>query len=277
MRILGLFIFLFSFLANADTGRIKNEIEAGFDLTKSAAARALKTYKFKAKNRMDFYVDIYDGKDLVLMSQPMRQSFRLQVVDGGKRVFQTNIRTKVTLAQCAGGLSFTIKEKSSGELSVTDSEVRSFSEDFVNLLDSLKPGAQPQVAQALKAFHSKILSLPVPLMQKLTQAPSSANWYFTPSYTTEKVKWEADYFSDGGRMEIAVAEARDFVGRTFIQDKYEIEFEPKGKMTVDGFKKAVCEVMEQLQFTGDELNPDKSSAPAETLRRLKTFNGALGL
>ena len=277
---LGAFFFFLSFFAAtaswAQKAEIKKQTEAGFNLEQSAALAILQKYSFEGEDRVDYYADIYDGTQFLLIPHPDMYKFRLKATDK-KAVLQANTKISITPFACSEGMTFKVKEKAVGELKLNKDQAQDFAKKVTAQLDSLATTDVQKSAQGLRAFHKELVALPVPLLDKLLKVPTTPSWYFVASHLTRKVKWTLDYSSAHGPMEISITEGSDYVGSTFIQKKYEIEFQIEDSMTAENFAGGICQFMNEQRLSLEDLSPTRDKPQAETLRRLQKLNSLLGL
>lgn len=284
-----LIFFLISLCVSLSTAQasssVVEQVETGFSLTPQVAKRVLSAFDFKSENREDFYVDIYDGKQFLLIPSKDKYKFRMKVTNG-KAQLQVNVKKSFNAQICPeNGLQFVIKEKEIGEKSLTNAERDCFSRSVVSQLDSLDSldsmdsmdsNAYSSVVNDIQGFHKYILNLKVPLLEKLTSVPQVSLWYFVASHNSYKKKWKLKKDLGLGEIEISLSQAKDYVGNSFVQERYEIEFQEKDSMTINEFRDSVCKFLQELQMTPEDLNPSSLDPQAETLYRLFKFNSSLG-
>jgi hypothetical protein len=258
-------------------GHIKTQTEAGFNLTEKAALSILDRYKFTSRHRTDYYADIYDGHQFWLIPNPARYKFRMQAYKD-KWIFQANTKESVVSKTCPQGWAFKVSEKAVGELSVKESVGRDFSSHVRHQLNHLLTRDVDQVVEEILKLDHFILGLNVPLLPELINAPKARRWIFTASHLTKKKKWTADLEMGLGAVETSITEARDLIGDTFIQNKYELEFQiGLGSMAAGDFAESICRFMKRQKLALEDTEPEREKVQEETLARLKRFNYALDL
>lgn len=275
-----LIFFLISLVVSLSQGQasssIAEQVETGFPLTSQAAKRVLSVFNFKSENREDFYVDIYDGKQFLLIPSKDKYKFRMKVTNG-KAQIQVNVKKSFNSQICSeNGFQFVIKEKEIGEKTLTNAERDYFSSSVVSQLDSIDSNAYSSVVNDIQSFHKYIMNLKVPLLEKLNSVPQVSLWYFVASHNSYKKKWKLKKDLGLGEIEISLSQAKDYVGNSFVQERYEIEFQEKDSMTINEFRDSVCKFIQELQLTPEDLSPTSLDPQAETLTRLFKFNSALG-
>lgn len=275
-----LIFFLISLLVSLSKAQasssIAEQVETGFPLTSQAAKRVLSVFNFKSENREDFYVDIYDGKQFLLIPSKDKYKFRMKVTNG-KAQIQVNVKKSFNSQICSeNGFQFVIIEKEIGEKTLTNAERDYFSSSVVGQLDSIDSNAYSSVVNDIQSFHKYIMNLKVPLLEKLNSVPQVSLWYFVASHNSYKKKCKLKKDLGLGEIEISLSQAKDYVGNSFVQERYEIEFQEKDSMTINEFRDSVCKFIQELQLTPEDLNPTSLDPQAETLTRLFKFNSALG-
>jgi hypothetical protein len=225
----------------------------------------------KSEKREDYYADIYDGSDFLLIPSPERYKFRLK--SGSKKwVMQTNTKASKARRQCPEGWRFNVREKLVGELRLSKEQADYFKRSVTVQLDLLAGRDPVRVGKSVRELHNFILGLQVPLMEKLLTVTTGKRWVFTASHLVRKKKWRAP-LPGNENIEVSITRGEDYVGSTFIQEKFEIEFQvpEEGLVSIDEFSTAVCSFMRGQGVTGDDLDPERNGAQHETLRRLAPF------
>lgn len=281
LLLLLLFTLFIAFRAEAkDPSRIKIQTEAGFNLTTAAAQRILKSFPFESEVRQDYYADIYDGQNFLLIPNPQMLKFRLKSTKD-KAVLQVNTKSSVTPATCneAGNKAwnFTIKEKSVGELTLNKNEEQAFARSVIGQASLLQTQQLAPAAAEIKKFHLFVLALPVPLMSKLTAVPNNAHWYFTTSHYSKKTKSTYETDLGFGNIEISITQGDDYVGSTWIQHRDEVEFQMADKMSTADFKQSICQFIKTQNLSLADLAPPDLDIQTETLKLLKPLNTLLDL
>ncbi len=256
--------------------RIKTQTEAGFNLEEMAAQRILKTNNFSSEMRTDYYADIYDGQQFLLIPNPDMYKFRLKS-EVAKATLQANTKISIDVMSCPEGWSFKVKKKSVGELTLNTMQRKKFEDSVVGLLDLFNTTDSKKVAVEIEIFHKWLLDLKVPLLEKLTAVPKNTSWYFTASHLTKKIKWTLTKDLGFKDIEISITEADDFIGTSFVQRKYEIEFQHDSSMSNEDFGHSICAFMTSQGLRHEELKPEREKIQELTLQRLLKFNAALGL
>ncbi|WP_413568619.1 hypothetical protein ACLWBD_13990 [Bdellovibrio sp. HCB117] len=264
-----------SSLANAKDDSIKNQVEAGFNLKEAAAQKILKKYAFTGEERIDYYADIYDGRSFLLIPNPEMYKFRLKTTKG-KAVLQANTKISILPSVCSEGWTFKVKEKAVGELKLNSHDREKFARAVVEQLDALNGADLSKAVHDVQKLHQQIVGLKLPLLDKLLSVPANNHWYFTASHLTKKIKWTALQDMGWGRVEVSITQGEDFVGSTFIQKKYEIEFQLEDEMSQEDFAQSICAFMKEQDLQPEDLQPGRSKPQLETLNRLSRINSLLG-
>ncbi|KHD89274.1 MAG: hypothetical protein OM95_04335 [Bdellovibrio sp. ArHS] len=268
-------IGLVASLAQAKDGSIKNQVEAGFNLQESAALKILQKYPFKGEDRTDYYADIYDGANFLLIPNPEMYKFRLKVTNS-KAVLQANTKISILPSVCAEGWAFKVKEKAVGELKLNSGDRDKFTHAVIQQLDALNGPDLTKAVHDVHKLHSQIIALKLPLLDKLLAVPTGDRWYFTASHLTKKVKWTVLKDLGWGNLEISITQGEDYVGSSFIQKKYEIEFQLSDEMSQEHFVHSICEFMKEQGLQPEDLGPVRTKPQAETLKRLGRIRTLLG-
>lgn len=264
-----------SSVASAKDGGIKNQIEAGFNLEAVAAQKILKKYAFVGEDRVDYYADIYDGSNFLLIPNPEMYKFRLKTTKG-KAVLQANTKISILPSVCPEGWTFKVKEKAVGELKLSNHDRESFARAVVEQLDALNGADLFKAVHDVQKLHHHIVGLKLPLLDKLLSVPANTHWYFTASHLTKKIKWTVLQDMGWGNMEVSITQGEDFVGSTFIQKKYEIEFQLEDEMSQEDFAQSICAFMKEQDLQPEDLQPGRNKPQLETLNRLSRINSLLG-
>jgi hypothetical protein len=261
--------------ASHKAGSINHQTEAGFKITEAAARAILNLNDFKESKREDFYVDIYDGQHFLLSDN--RFKLRLKVSDD-KSIVQANTKMKILPSQCEQGWKYNVLVKKIGELNLAKKETQYFKQAVSSQLDLILNGSQADVKQQLLSFNKFIRSLPVPLLEKLLDVPQTPRWLFVPAYLSTKKKWTSLLNFNSKEIEVSIGEVRQYVGSTYFDSNFEVEFQFKNEdMNIEDFKSALCAYLQknalrETDFAADGLDPQQ-----ETLKRLKFYNSILGL
>jgi len=273
-RVFLILLLIFGALS-ASAQKVKEEIESGFKITPSFAKKILKEYDFKEESRTDYYIEAYDGNQFLLDSHPGKFKFRIKVEEDGSTI-QANTKAAVYPGSCEEGWKFKVREKEVGELAASDSQESRFVEGVTQQLELIQSGDSEALKNQALAFNGFLSKLPVPKIEVLKKAITAPKWLFVATHSSVKKKWKAKTDVGYGKMAVSITQAKDYVGKKFIQEKYEIEFELKGEMSISDFKESICELMRQNEPGKGDLSPDRESAADLTLGLLKTFNPALG-
>ncbi|MBK7892556.1 MAG: hypothetical protein IPJ84_17415 [Bdellovibrionales bacterium] len=258
-------------------GEIARQREAGFNLTESAAKVILNRYAFKPKTRNDYYVEIYDGSAFLLGASSNEYKLRLQDY-AQKSILQTARKLSMQAASCPGtSLNFNVREKETGELEIS----RSSRDRFVQLVETqlalLRGTDGAGLLTHAQQFKTLVSAFKVPLLPELLAVPGQRPWYFVPTHITYKTKSKAEVDFGYGLVEVSVTEGEDNLGQEFIQNKFEVEFEPVDAMSAGDFAASVCEFTRVVGLSVSDVTPLRLKVQETTLTRLKSFNGALGL
>ncbi|MBY0554886.1 hypothetical protein K2P97_10185 [bacterium] len=266
---------LYSF-ATTHAASINYQTEAGFKITEAAARAVLNRNDFKEKARNDFYVDIYDGQSFVLSDS--RFKLRLKVSDN-KPTVQANTKTTILGSQCPQGWEYDVLVKKIGELKINEQMKQHFEQAVTSQLDLIATGSPSDVKRSVLEFDQFVKGLEVPLLENLMSVPHHSNWYFVAGYQAEKKKWVSKLKFDKHEIEVSVAEVRQYVGSTYIDGNFEIEFqfENTDDITISNFQSVVCSYLKQNGFKDGDFATEGLDPQLETLRRLKRFNSTLGL
>ncbi len=277
------FAVLVPFLAGASEiapqakGEVARQREAGFNLTESAAKAILNRYAFKPKTRNDYYVEIYDGAAFLLGVSPSEYKLRLQDY-AQKSILQTARKLSMQAASCPGtSLSFNVREKETGELEIS----RSSRDRFIQLAETqlalLRGADGAAFLTHAQQFKTLVSAFKVPLLPALLAVPGQRSWYFVPTHITYKTKSKSEVDFGYGLIEVSVTEGEDNLGQEFVQNKFEVEFEPVDSMSASDFAASVCEFAREVGLSSGDVTPLRLKVQETTLTRLKAFNGALGL
>ncbi|MBL7689717.1 MAG: hypothetical protein JNJ49_16895 [Bdellovibrionaceae bacterium] len=277
------FAALVPFLASASEiapqakGEVARQREAGFNLTESAAKAILNRYAFKPKTRNDYYVEIYDGAAFLLGTSSNEYKLRLQDYSQ-KSVLQTARKLSIQTANCPGtSLNFNVREKETGELEIP----RASRDRFIQLAETqlalLRGSDGAAFLTHAQQFKTLVSAFKVPLLPALLAVPGQHPWYFVPTHITYKTKSKAEVDFGYGLVEVSVTEGEDNLGQEFVQNKFEVEFEPVDSMSAGDFAASVCEFAREVGLSVGDVTPLRLKVQETTLTRLKPFNGALGL
>ncbi|MEQ1723516.1 MAG: hypothetical protein ABL930_10095 [Pseudobdellovibrio sp.] len=108
--------------------------------------------------------------------------------------------------------------------------------------------------------------------------PQTPRWLFVASYLSTKKKWTSKLKLDKKEIEVSIGEVRLYVGSTYINSNFEIEFQFENEeMPVADFQSVVCSYLQQNGLREGDFTPAGVDPQEETLRRLKRFNTTLGL
>ncbi len=259
-----------------EDARIKHEMEAGFKIRAEAAQRILVKYPFEAQSREDYYVDIYDGHNFLVIPSPQLFRFRLKTTDS-KAVFQINTKERITTAECQSGETIRIEEKAVGELRLGHEKAQEIARLIEDQLHLMNGQPLTSVGRKILELHRQIEMLPIPLKEKLLTLPGDRPWVFTGTHTSSKLKYKLLRDLGWGPLEISVTEGQDYVGVQLIQNRSEIEFQPADKMSVPGFVASACAFLQELQLSEEDRDLDLRNPQETTLPLLKKYNAELGL
>lgn len=260
---------------SAQAQKVKEEIESGFKVSPSFAKKILKEYDFEKESRTDYYVEAYDGNQFLLNSHPGKFKFRIKVEADGATI-QANTKAAVHPGSCEEGWKFNVSEKEVGELAASESQQARFVEGVTQQLELIQKAAPETVKNQALAFNEFLSKLRVPKIEILKQAITAPKWLFVATHSSVKKKWKTKTDVGYGKMAVSITHAKDYVGKKFVLERYEIEFELRGEMSIADFKESICELMRQNEPGKGDLSPDQESAADLTLSLLKTFNPALG-
>lgn len=279
LKSLILFILLlapiYSFATNY-AASVNYQTEAGFKITEAAARAVLNRNNFKEKARNDFYVDIYDGQNFVLSDN--RFKLRLKVSDN-KPTIQANTKTTILASKCQQGWEYDVLVKKIGELKINEQLKQYFEQAVTVQLDLIEGGSPSEVKRSVLEFDQFIKGLEVPLLENLMAVPQNSNWFFVAGYQAQKKKWVSKLKFDKHEIEVSIGEVRQYVGSTYIDGNFEIEFqfENTEDIAINDFQSVVCSYLKQNGFRDSDFAAEGMDPQQETLRRLKRFNSTLGL
>lgn len=259
-----------------DDTRIKYEMESGFKIRTEAAQRILGKYSFEAQSREDYYVDIYDGARFLVIPSPQLYRFRLKTTDS-KAVFQINTKERTTTAVCKNGENIRVQEKAVGELRLGQNQAHEITRSINEQLNSMNGQPLSSVGRRILEFHRLVETLPIPFKEKLLSLPGDRPWVFAATHTSSKLKYKLLRDFGWGPLEISVTEGQDFVGRQWVQDRSEIEFQPAEKMSTTEFVASVCTFLQELQLSEEDRELELLNPQEITLPLLKKYNAELGL
>lgn len=256
--------------------RIKYELEAGLKIHSQAAQRILAQYPFEVQVRNDYYVDIYDGRNFLLIPSPQLYRFRLKSSES-KAVLQINTKKSVTKAGCSNGETFRVEEKEVGELRLEQDKAKELTGLIDKQLYLMTEQSLTPVAQTIHDLHREIGVLRIPLKEKILNAAGEGPWFFTASHTSSKLKHKLMRDMGWGNIEISVTVGQDYVGTRMIQERSEIEFQPDQKMSSNHFVTSICRFLGELHLSDADRDSEIQNPQDMTLSLLKKFNGELGL
>lgn len=245
------------------------QLEAGFNIEKSLAERLVRELNLKSQKRADFYADIFDGQNFLLIPSLEKYKFRLKSGEK-KSVLQANTKAAMTQMSCSPEMRFTVKSKNVGELNLSEQESSAFRSAVTRTLDLIHQGAgEKLVSQDVLKFEALLKTLPVPLMDQLLAVAQGKDYAFVPSHITHKIKWKGN-LTKSPNVEVSVTEAQDYIGTHFFQTKYEIEFQIEGSnaMTPDQLGQQICDFMHGFRVDPIDLNPSRQKVQEQTLQLL---------
>jgi hypothetical protein len=258
-----------------DGSKVRYQMETRFGLTESAYRAISARVPLEKTDRTDYYADIYDGSAFLLPSSD-NSKFRMKVHEN-KWVAQANTKLSTEARKCAEGWAFDVKEKRLGELKLSKARGEYFAATVKEQLDMLSGNAPDRVAKSVRTFQQFLLELPVPLMDRLLSVTANKRWAFTASHLSRKVKWKGP-LPGNENIEVSLTQADDYVGSTFMQKRYEVEFQfaEEGLMSVNEFSEAVCSFMRGQGVATGDINPGgEVDVQQETLKRLAPFKDAI--
>lgn len=257
--------------------KIETQIETGFSLTETAARRILRKFKFEPESRVDYYVDIYDGRRFWLDGSDESHKLRLKLKDK-KGVLQAKSLEDSYPQSCFAPASFDVKKKTVGELKLGEVEANRFVRLMTDHLNSVEASNTARAILDLRRFHDLVMGSETPRLDVFMYVPDVPRWYFVGSHIARKVKWWTSVDEGLGPFRISITEAKDFIGSNFWQDRYEIEFQLKEitDMSTDDFALSVCRWMSKMSFKGEDFQPIRRDPQEESLRKLRRLNDALG-
>lgn len=249
------------------------QMESGFKLEKEAATKLVQALSMKPKQRVDYYADIYDGTQFLLIPSAEHYKFRMKA-ETNRWVVQANTKSSLVAKTCSEGWSFFVKEKQVGELSLKATPGLKFEKLVFDQLDLLATSDTATVKKSLQEFQGFLLSLGVPLMEDLLKVTQGKKWTFVASHLSKKTKWKA-LLPENPHIEVSVTMGQDFVGSTYIQDRYEIEFQvsEKGLLSAEEFSDEICQFMRDQGIRAEDLDPVEVDIQKETLSRLAKHPG----
>ncbi|MBK8395435.1 MAG: hypothetical protein IPL26_09360 [Leptospiraceae bacterium] len=256
------FIFHFPSLDNllfaSDRGKVKYQVEVSLDITDSAAKKILTHYPFESKNRTDYVYDVYDGKNFLLFPSKYKTRFRLKKEEH-KKVIQINTNTNSYSRICKNGLPILIRERKMGELEASKKKYKTLI-DGNNLLENLNQNTQ-NACKSLVEFNQIVKNINMPLKSELEKSFQTKNWIYLPINMSQKTKWK----TKKEQITISISKGNDFIGKTFLQEKWEIEFQIDSEMNSKcsqkycEFEKTICEFLQTEQISKADLDPPKKT------------------
>lgn len=256
--------------------RIKPQTEAGFDLTKAAADRILQEYSFTSEDRTDFYIDMYDGQNLLIDSAPGAYKFRMKITDG-EGVVQVNTKASIQNASCPTTPDFVINEKNLGELTLDKSQ-RSIFANLASRQQSELSSQPEKAAAAIKDLHQFVQKLSVPLISEIQKIPTSGSrWFYVSSFMAKKTKFAMKLKFPEGKIKVSITQGSDYLGSDLFQNRNEIEFQHDGSISRSDFNRIICSFMAEQNLATQDFDFSGKDIAAEVLRRLSAVDRSLGL
>lgn len=275
---LALLLCVFTTPALAKKQKTEIQLEARFDLTEAAAKAVLRKYTFESKMRSDYYFEIFDGSHFLLGESPKEYKYRLQVYESKSRL-QTAEKISRSERTCRNGarLTFSLKERRVGELKVGDGTRDRIVSAAKGLLRSADDGEPYALVGHVHDLHGLLADAKVPFLQDLISVAPRGKWYFVASHSSDRVKYKAELDFGQGELEVSVGAVDEYSGRTMVQSKYEVEFQPPEGMDRDALTKSICAFAKEMDFSPDDVSPDLKDPRDVTKRRLTRFAKELGL
>lgn len=238
--------------------KIIYQIEAGFNLTEPLANRIKNSFKkvLTAQKRADYYIDIYNGEKLLISESSQSYKVRLKAKKD-KWILQANTKLSVQTHSCSDGTSFKIREKNVGELSLSEAEADNIIKTDSETYDLISNQKLDQFSKVVSKFDKFMLSLHIPLFDKILEVTNNEEWIMIPSHFTKKIKWSS-IKAPKTNIEWSLTEAQDYISSKFVEAKYEIEFQTEDHTTsVDEFATVVCQFMTDLNASSEEFIPQR--------------------
>lgn len=251
------------------------QTEIGVNVSERLARQVLASARFRAESRVDFYVEIYDGKSFLLIPGQPRSELRLKTTDG-KAVLQASIRESVRPFRCGDGLELGIKRKKIGVLPLKEGERDRLADAVRGQLRLLAGSDHRAVVESVRSLDRYFRASGLPYMDRLMSVPRDDRWLFTASHLSKKVKWKRAVDEGYGGLTVSVTEANDYFGDDYLQARYEIEFQPDDPIGEDELAESACRFLSRLRYESSDLLPVYDSPQEATLRRLSGFNSDLG-
>jgi hypothetical protein len=255
-----------------DSRKIKNQVEVSLDITGESAKQILSHYKFKSANRIDYIFDAYDGEKFLLFVGTEKIRFRIKEEES-KRIIQLNTNLEFFPRVCEDGTKIMIRVKKNGELDTKNSKYLELTKGN-ELLELLSKSPSKAIIR-LKEFSKTVKSLNVPLQSEIENSFESPNWIYLPINITKKVKWKTKVNFGYGEVIVSISQGKDFIGKDFLQEKWEIEFQVNPKDWKDigckdkycSFEKTVCKFLKLEKNAKLDLTPIKTS-PHEKIKAI---------
>lgn len=277
-----LLVVTFNVKAAESSGEKVYQMEAGFFLREDLALEILGRYKMKSEKRTDLYFNQYDGKSFLMSNDAENFKFRLKVKQDAA-VIQAGTREAIHQKKCPTHIVFNVKEKLVGEYEISSkksNELLKLGQIIPELLivDASDEEIQDQLKTRVNYFQREVLKINVPLKDEVLSPGEGKKWILVPSYYSQKTKWKAK-IAKSPSIKFSITKANDYIGRQFIQTRYEVEFQQDSKndLSVDEFSGEVCHFMEKLNPSKEQLTPDRLNTEAEMLKRLELHPELLDL
>lgn len=267
--------------AEDNLGKIKYQVESSFDITKEAAIKIINHYEFEKKERIDYVFDSYEGEKFLLFPGKNKIRFRMKE-DENKRVLQINTTYQFINRQCQNGQTVIIREKENGEINLSN-EQANYLRTRNNIWDILKNDTENSILE-MKNLDKYLKEIYIPLKPELEKS-FPKTWIYLPINISKKKKYKYTINFGSGDIIVSISGGQDYIGKKFIQEKWELEFQVNPKDWIDfgcktkycSFEKSICTFLKNEKLTAKDFDPPKIS-PYEILKKeLMLYKKDLGL
>lgn len=282
MLIVLLFIFIGSTQStfagvNIYKSEVVEQVEVSIHLKPEKAIEVAQRYAPKSKARQDYYLDMYDGKSLLISSNIDGYRFRLKSRKG-KSVFQIGRNIEEHVAVCDNKRTFIIKRKRVGELQEKNKEHDFSVHTLRKQLKDIERG-HSSATQSIFKVHHLVSNLKIPFLNQLRLIAKNKKWFFVAEYSSQKRKSNFILNKGYGPVKASITMAEDYIGAQYIQERAELEFQINNfeEMSPQQFIKTICSFTDELDLQAADMAPDRKDIDLETLTRLQKYNEDLGL
>ncbi len=263
MKVILLLIF-FPAIAYSNTS-----IEGRLSLSKTGYEKLKSFMDPQVKIRMDYYIDAFDGNNLILNNA--EQPVKLRVKHSLKKTKYQISKVNKSQAHTCGNYFLSVSERETHQNKLEPFQTTRLKDYFKNSLDAIAT-LENNVLDQLNNFQSFVFSFLQVGTHLLDRELNGKRYILSPTHYTRKSILKKSIVSpDKGSVEFSVRIVTDFDFNNTPFESYEVEFEPEKPelWTPAGLAAFGCSTLKLDQLNSSDVQDTRMDRRNLTLKQLR--------